>query len=112
MQQTVPQHRMTDAPRFTIRAIELHERPVVLRIPFRFGNATLTHCPQAFVRARIEFAGGASAWGAAAEMLAPKWFDKNPNLSNDDNFAHLRDVLRITRDAYLGDASPTSAFSH
>jgi hypothetical protein len=103
---------MTDAPQFTVREIELYERPVVLRIPFRFGNATLTHCPQAFVRARIEFPDGTSAWGAAAEMLAPKWFDKNPALSNEDNFAHLRDVLRMTRDAYLADASPASAFGH
>ena len=83
---------MTDAPRFSIREIEIFERPVVLRIPFRFGNATLTHCPQAFVRARIEFADGKGAWGAAAEMLAPKWFDKNPALSNEGNFGQLRDV--------------------
>ena len=103
---------MTNAPRFTVRAIELYERPVVLRIPFRFGNATLTHCPQAFVRAWIESAGGTSAWGAAAEMLAPKWFDKNPALSNDDNFDQLRDVLHMARDAYLADASPASAFDH
>jgi hypothetical protein len=103
---------MTDAPRFVVREIELYERPVVLRIPFRFGIATLTHCPQAFVRARVEFGDGTSAWGAAAEMLAPKWFDKNPALSNDDNFEQLRNVLRMTRDAYLGDASPASAFGH
>ena len=103
---------MTDAPRFSIREIELFERPVVLRIPFRFGNATLTHCPQAFARARIEFTDGKSAWGAAAEMLAPKWFDKNPALSNEENFEQLRDVLRMTRHAYLADASPASAFGH
>jgi len=103
---------MTEAPRFAIREIELYERPVVLRIPFRFGNATLTHCPQAFVRARIELADGKGAWGAAAEMLAPKWFDKNPALTNDENFEQLRDVLRMTRDAYLGDATLASAFDH
>ena len=103
---------MNDALRFAVREIELFERPVVLRIPFRFGNATLTHCPQAFVRARIELAGGKNAWGAAAEMLAPKWFDKNPALGNDENFEQLRDVLRITRDAYLADTSPASAFGH
>src|SRR5688500_20385575 len=78
--------RMTEVPRFTVREIELYERPVVLRLPFRFGVVTLTQCPQAFARARIEFAGGKSAWGAAAEMMAPKWFDKNLQLSNEHNF--------------------------
>jgi hypothetical protein len=103
---------MADAPRFVVREIELYERPVVLRLPFRFGVVTLTRCPQAFVRARIEFGDGNSAWGAAAEMMAPKWFDKNLALSNEDNFDQLRDVLAMARQAYLADAAPASAFGH
>jgi hypothetical protein len=95
-----------------IRAIELYERPVKLRLPFRFGVVTLTECPQAFVRAHVELPGGRSAWGVAAEMMAPKWFDKNLALSNEDNFEQLRSVLRIAREAYLGDASPATAFGH
>ena len=80
---------------------------MVLRLPFRFGVVTLTQCPQAFARARIEFAeGGKSQWGAAAEMMAPKWFDKNLQLSNEDNFEQLRDVLLLAREAYLSDARP------
>jgi hypothetical protein len=101
-----------EAPRIRIREIELYERPVKLRLPFRFGVVTLTECPQAFVRARIELPDGRSAWGAAAEMMAPKWFDKNLALSNEDNFEQLRSVLRIARDAYLGDPAPASAFGH
>jgi len=103
---------MNDAPRFVVREIALHERPVRLRLPFRFGVVTLTECPQAFVRARIELFDGHSAWGGAAELMAPKWFDKNLGLSNDDNFAQLRDVLRLARDAYLADATPDTAFGH
>jgi len=103
---------MADAPRFAIREIELFERPVVLRLPFRFGVVTLTECPQAFVRVRIEFADGRSAWGAAAEMMAPKWFDKNLALSNEDNFDQLRDVLALARAAYLADRAPGTAFGH
>lgn len=97
-----------DAPRFAVREIALHERPVRLRLPFRFGVVTLTECPQAFVHARIELPDGRSAWGAAAELMAPKWFDKNLGLSNDDNFDQLRDVLRLARDAYLADATAAS----
>jgi hypothetical protein len=92
--------------------IELYQRPVVLRLPFRFGVVTLRECPQAFVRARIELSDGGSAWGAAAEMMAPKWFDKNLQLSNEDNFDQLRDVLRMARDAYMADGAPATAFSH
>ncbi|HEY0887856.1 MAG TPA: enolase C-terminal domain-like protein [Ramlibacter sp.] len=103
---------MAEAPRFRIREIELYERPVVLRLPFRFGVVTLRECPQAFVRARIELADGATAWGAAAEMMAPKWFDKDLQLSNEDNFDQLRDVLRLAREAYLSDAAPATAFGH
>ena len=103
---------MVEAPRFSVREVELYERPVVLRLPFRFGVVTLTKCPQAFARARIESADGSSAWGASAEMMAPKWFDKNLALSNDDNFDQLRDVLTMARAAYLADASPASAFGH
>lgn len=103
---------MLDAPRIRIREIDLHERPVRLRLPFRFGVVTLTECPQAFAHVRIELADGRSAWGGAAELMAPKWFDKNLALSNEDNFEQLRDVLRLARAAYLADASPDTAFGH
>jgi hypothetical protein len=102
---------MNAAP-FRIREIELYERPVKLRLPFRFGVVTLRECPQAFVRARIEAADGQSAWGASAEMMAPKWFDKNLALTNEQNFDQLRDVLRIARELYLSDASAATAFGH
>ena len=49
------------APEFRVVAIELYERPVALRIPFRFGAATVTHAPQAFVRAGIRLADGREA---------------------------------------------------
>jgi len=97
---------------FQISEIELYERPVVLRLPFRFGVVTLTECPQAFVRARIELPDGTSAWGASAELMAPKWFDKNLALSNEDNFNQLRDVLKLAREAYLSEGSAASAFGH
>lgn len=101
-----------NAPAFSLREITLHERPVVLRLPFRFGVVTLRECPQAFVRARIELPDGTSAWGASAELMAPKWFDKNLALSNEDNFQQLRQVLLLARDAYLSDAAQATAFGH
>jgi hypothetical protein len=73
---------------------------------------TLRQCFQAFVRARIETPSGRSQWGAAAEMLVPKWFDKNPLLSDTDNFAQQRTVLQLARESYLGDARMATAFGH
>jgi hypothetical protein len=100
------------APVFTVREVRLYEREVRLRLPFRFGVVTLTQAPQAFVRARIELADGSSHWGAAAEMLVPKWFDKNLALSNEDNFGQLRLALALAADAYTAPERPRTAFGH
>jgi L-alanine-DL-glutamate epimerase-like enolase superfamily enzyme len=103
---------MAEAPLLSLRAIELLERPVSLRMPFRFGVVTLREAPQAFVRAQVALPDGRTAWGAAAELMAPKWFDKNLALTNEDNFEQLRGVLRMAREAYLSDAKPATAFGH
>jgi len=91
----------TQAPQFTVEAIDLFERDVVLRMPFRFGVVTLTRAPQSYARARIRLADGRIGEGMAAELLAPKWFDKNPALGNEDNFDQLRAALGIARTLYL-----------
>jgi len=97
------------APRLAVEEIRLYERPVTLRMPFRFGVVTMTAAPQAFVRARISLAGGSSTWGMAAEMIVPKWFDKSSELSNEENFDQLRTALGIARSLYL-DAGFDTAF--
>src|SRR5262249_24600306 len=103
--------RAMSAISFRIVNIEFRERPVRLRLPFKFGVVTLTHAPQAFAFARIETADGRTALGAAAEMLAPKWFDKNLALSNEQNFDQRRLALSLARDLYL-DGQPRTAFGH
>jgi hypothetical protein len=100
------------APVFTVREVCLYEREVRLRLPFRFGVVTLTEAPQVFVRTRIELLDGSSHWGAAAELLAPKWFDKNLALSNEENFDQLRLALVLATDAYTEPARPRTAFGH
>lgn len=99
------------APQFIVREVRRYERDVRLRMPFRFGVVTLNEAPQCFVRARIELADGSSHWGAAAEVLAPKWFDKNLALSNEDNFDQLRLALDLAADAYT-EAKARTAFGH
>jgi len=97
--------------KFQVSAIELFERDVRLRLPFRFGVVTLSAAPQAFVRCRIRCANGCEAEGAAAELLAPKWFDKDPALSNEDNFNQLRASLTAARADYLAGGA-NSAWGH
>ena len=100
--------RALGAVKLKIAAIEFLERDVRLRMPFRFGVVTLTESPQAFVRARIRTEDGRQAEGAAAELLAPKWFDKNPALSNEDNYEQLRASLRAARERYLAHGADTA----
>jgi hypothetical protein len=102
---------VSEALKLKVVGVEFYERPVELRLPFRFGVVTLTAAPQAFVRARVRLEDGREGWGAGAELLAPKWFDKNLALSNEDNFAQLRLALRLARDAYL-DGGVRPAFGH
>ena len=98
--------------KFNVRQIDLFERDVRLRMPFRFGIVTLTESPQAFARVRIKLENGAEAEGGAAELLAPKWFDKNPTLSNEDNFDQLRSSLALAKGAYVSAPGANTAFGH
>src|SRR5262245_33761710 len=97
--------------KFTVKEITLFERPVKMRMPFRFGVVTMTEAPQAFVRARVALENGKEGEGGAAEMLVPKWFDKNPAQSNEEDMAQLRASLRLARDAYLAGGENTG-FGH
>lgn len=92
---------------FSVLAIDLFERDVRLRLPFRFGVVTMKEAPQAFVRARVRLENGAEAEGGAAELLAPKWFDKSLALSNEQNFDQLRTSLHLAREAYLAGGANT-----
>ena len=100
---------MTLGTRLTVAEIGLFERSVRLRMPFRFGSVTLTECTQAFATMRIRLEDGREGWGSAAELLAPKWFDKTPGLSGSDNADQLRAALWIAANRYTA-SGPTTAF--
>lgn len=105
---------MPRAPRLRIEEVDLFERDVRFRMPFRFGVVTLSEAPQIFVRLRIRLDGPerTESWGTAADLLAPKWFDKDPNLSNEQNFKQLRDSLAIASKLYRQEPRALSAFGH
>ncbi|WP_331376684.1 enolase C-terminal domain-like protein [Sinorhizobium chiapasense] len=86
---------MTEAPVVRLVEADIFERQVGFRFPFRFGAARVESAPQAFVRVRIADESGHEATGWSAEMMMPKWFDKNPALSPDDNVVQLRASLHL-----------------
>lgn len=104
--------RALRAPRFAVTSLECFERQVTLRLPFRFGGATVSEASQAFVRATIRSTDGRVAQGMAAELMIPKWFDKSPDRSNAQNVDDLRASLALARDAYCANSAPRSAFGH
>ena len=96
--------------RLAVRDIAFFERAVRFIRPFRFGAVVINAAPQAFVRAEIEIEGGGAFFGASAELLVPKWFDKRPELSPGQTIDELRRSLEIARELYLGDRAFDTAF--
>lgn len=89
---------MSEAPRLRVVEAVAYERPVRFRMPFRFGAADVHAAPQAFVRVVVEDAAGRAAAGWAAEMMMPRWFDKSPDLSAEDNVVQLRASTHVALD--------------
>jgi hypothetical protein len=97
------------SPRITVRSIDLSERRVPFRHPFRFGAVTVNEAPQIFVHVTIEVDGQRST-GAAAELMVPKWFNKDAGLSAGDTIDQLRQSVAIARTLYLEQTTPDTAF--
>ncbi len=96
-------------PRIALKSIEFSERRVRFRHPFRFGAVTVNEAPQLFVHAGIEVDGKRSE-GAAAELMVPKWFNKDPALTTDETVDQLRQSAEIARGIYLEKHAPDTAF--
>src|ERR1700741_4928762 len=97
--------------RLDVRDIALFERPVRFARPFRFCVVTISEASQAFGRAEIEVEGKGGVVGASAELLAPKWFDKRPQLSPEATVDELRRSLTIAGALYLCQSRPQTALA-
>jgi hypothetical protein len=78
-----------------IREGDIHLIDLQTRIPFKYGIATMTRAPHAFVRLRAEI-DGELATGIAADLLPPKWFTKDPAKPLD---AEVDEMLRVIENA-------------
>ncbi|MES5098421.1 mandelate racemase [Agrobacterium sp. BA1120] len=98
---------MAGAPTLRVKDTSIFERRLTMRMPFRFGAATVTEAAQIFLSIDIEDAQGRIATGYSAELMVPKWFDKNPTLSNADNEQQLRRSVHMA--AALARETPASS---
>jgi hypothetical protein len=96
-----------------LEEVERYERPMTLRLPFRFGVITVTEGVQAVIRVRISLPDGRSCQGVAAESLAAKWFEKSPEFTDAQNLDQLRQSLDIAIAHYkaYGHATPFGLFA-
>lgn len=78
--------------RLEIVSADIHLIDLQTRLPFKYGIATMTEAPHAFVRviARI---GGRDFTGVAADVLPPKWFTKIADKPLADEVAEMLDVI-------------------
>ena len=92
--------------------VRFYMRNVHTRMPFKYGAAVLTAVPILHVVAQGALKNGTPVQGVAADILPPKWFDKDPAKSYQDNVADLLWSARSARSAYLDAArSPQSFFA-
>jgi hypothetical protein len=71
---------------------DIHLIDVRTRMPFKYGIATMTSAPHAFVRMFVTV-DGRPAVGIAADLLPPKWFTKDPKRPIEDEVAEMRRVV-------------------
>ena len=96
-----------------LEEVERYERPMTMRLAFRFGVITVTGGTQAVIRVRIALADGRKSQGVAAEALAAKWFEKSPEFTDEQNLDQLRQSLDIAIEHYkaCGAAAPFGLFA-
>ncbi len=75
-----------------IREGDVHLLDIRTRMPFKYGIATMTSTPHAFVRLPVEIDGKPSL-GISADHLPPKWFTKDPAKPIADEVAEMLRVI-------------------
>tara|TARA_B100001971_G_scaffold213534_1_gene247159 strand:+ start:574 stop:2013 length:1440 start_codon:yes stop_codon:yes gene_type:complete len=86
-----------------VRILEGETRLINLRtrMPFKYGIATMTDVPYAFVRLRVEV-DGQTHNGYAADNLPPKWFTKVPDQPLGEEMVEMLRVIEHARETAIG----------
>jgi L-alanine-DL-glutamate epimerase-like enolase superfamily enzyme len=86
-----------------VRDVELRVLPCPSRLPFRFGAATITFAP--LVTTRVTLDDGAT--GYAADLMMPRWFDKDPAKTVRDDITALGQSTQAAARAFAAQPSGT-----
>ena len=70
------------------------QRPVHTRLPFKFGVQVLREVPLAELQVTLETPDGDRIVGRSSDLLVPKWFEKNPDTTPEQDSAALADSVR------------------
>ena len=84
----------------TIKDIEFYVREMRMRMPFKFGNVVADSLTALHVAMDLEPSNGRRARGWAADMLSPRWFDKDPSKEMAEGIRDLLDGARAAAAAY------------
>lgn len=99
----------SESMQFTLQESRLGLLNSVTRIPFRYGSACLTRCPQAVLRVDIETPDGLQA-GYSADCLPPSWFDKSPGKNYQTQIDDMLAAIAIGEEAFGAALSKPSNF--
>ena len=91
-----------------IKGAELALADCKTRFPFRYGMVSLSQAPQLTARVRVEV-DGESFVGHAGDILAPKWFEKDPTKSLEDDFRALARSAQLAAQAWAAQ-QPSTVF--
>ena len=81
-------------------SIAFRATPAVTRLPFQFGITTLERTELWTARVELEVA-GVRGVGYSADLLVPKWFEKDPNKSLEEDLTTLKESSKAAAIAYL-----------
>ena len=96
--------------RLALKETRVGLRNSTTRIPFRYGSACLTRCPQAILCAEIETLGKRQR-GYAGDCLPPAWFDKSPGKSFEEQIDDMLAVIALAEKTFAEElASPSTFF--
>ncbi len=85
--------------RLAVKDSQLGLRNSTTRLPFRYGVASLTRCPQAIVRVTIE-CDGLVRDGYSGDCLPPSWFDKSPEKDFEQQITDMLRVIGLAQGVY------------
>ena len=93
----------------SFKETKLGLRNSTTRLPFRYGKACLTRCPQAVMRATVEI-DGRRTYGFSGDCFPPGWFDKTPGKSFEQQIREMLAVIDLSAECCLEEFQQVNNF--